>query len=124
MAAIIGGLNTALFIFVGEHRLDGGSRDVTIRKASPSLDEASGNGAGLPVSEVFTRSGPGVVSVDVASSEAGPGGASGFVLDEQGHIVTNQHVVGGPRTYRSGSPAASGSRPRWLARTPRPTWPS
>jgi S1-C subfamily serine protease len=95
VAAIIGGLNTALFILVGEHRLDDGSRDVTIREASPPLDEASGDGAGAPVSEVYTRSGPGVVSVDVASSEAGPGEASRFVLDEQGYIVTNQHVVGG-----------------------------
>ena len=41
------------------------------------------------------RDGPGVVSVDVASSELGPGGGSGFVLDEEGHIVTNQHVVEG-----------------------------
>ncbi len=34
--------------------------------------------------------------MDVPSSETtGPGAGSGFVLDEQGHIVTNQHVVGG-----------------------------
>ena len=95
MAAIIGGLVTALFIFVGEHRLDDGSGDVTIREAPPPVGEVSENSAGVPVREVYTRSGPGVVSVDVASSEAGPGGGSGFVLDEQGHIVTNQHVVGG-----------------------------
>jgi S1-C subfamily serine protease len=44
---------------------------------------------------VYTQTGPGVVSVDVASPEDGPGGGSGFVLDERGHIVTNQHVVGG-----------------------------
>ncbi|HEX4992852.1 MAG TPA: trypsin-like peptidase domain-containing protein [Rubrobacteraceae bacterium] len=95
MAAIIGGLVTALFIFVGEHRLDDGSGDVTIRKAPPPVGEVSENSAGVPVREVYTRSGPGVVSVDVASSEAGPGGGSGFVIDEQGHIVTNQHVIGG-----------------------------
>jgi S1-C subfamily serine protease len=95
VAAIIGGLVTALFIFLGEHRLDDGSRDVTIREASPPVGEASKDAAGVPVHEVYTRSGPGVVSVDVASSETGPGGGSGFVLDEQGYIVTNQHVVGG-----------------------------
>jgi S1-C subfamily serine protease len=45
---------------------------------------------------VYTRDGRGVVSVDVAAtSEAGPAGGSGFVLDEEGHIVTNQHVVDG-----------------------------
>jgi S1-C subfamily serine protease len=68
---------------------------VTIREASPPVGEVSGDVAGVPVREVYTRSGPGVVSVDVASSETGPGGGSGFVLDEQGYIVTNQHVVGG-----------------------------
>jgi S1-C subfamily serine protease len=93
VAAIIGGLVTALFIFVGVRELEDGTKDVTIREASPPMEEASGDGAGPPVREVYTQSGPGVVSVDVASSENGPAGGSGFVLDEQGHIVTNQHVV-------------------------------
>ena len=48
----------------------------------------------MTVEEVYTQYGPGVVSVDVAS-DRGPGGGSGFVLDENGHIVTNQHVVEG-----------------------------
>ena len=72
-----------------------GSGDVTIREAPPPAEGAEGDGAGAPVHEVYTKSSPGVVSVDVASSEFGPSGGSGFVLDEQGHIVTNQHVVDG-----------------------------
>ena len=48
----------------------------------------------MSVGDVYTQDGPGVVSVDVAS-ERGPGGGSGFVLDQNGHIVTNQHVVSG-----------------------------
>ncbi|MDP8946781.1 MAG: trypsin-like peptidase domain-containing protein, partial [Actinomycetota bacterium] len=95
MAAIIGGLVTALVIFVGMSGFEGGSGDVTIREAPPPAEGAVGDGAGPPVREVYTKSGPGVVSVDVASSELGPSGGSGFVLDEQGHIVTNQHVVEG-----------------------------
>jgi S1-C subfamily serine protease len=95
VAAIVGGLVTALFIFVGVTGLEDGSHDVTIREASPPVESASGDVAGAPVREVYTQTGPGVVSVDVASSELGPGGGSGFVLDEQGHIITNQHVVGG-----------------------------
>ena len=84
---------TALFIFIGMDRLEDGTGGVTIREVSPPMEEASGDGAVPPVRGVYTQSGPGVVSVDVASSESGPGGGSGFVLDEQGHIVTNQHVV-------------------------------
>jgi S1-C subfamily serine protease len=95
VSAIIGGLVTALFIFAGVSRLEDEPRDVTIREASPPELGSSADGASLPVREVYTRFGPGVVSVDVASSENGPAGGSGFVLDEQGYIVTNQHVVDG-----------------------------
>ncbi len=72
-----------------------GSGDVTIREAPPPVEGAEEDGAGAPVREVYTESRPGVVIVDVASSELGPSGGSGFVLDEKGHIVTNQHVVEG-----------------------------
>ncbi len=95
VSAIIGGLVTALFIFVGMSGLEDGTGDVTIRESPPPAGGASGDGGGPPVHEVYAKSAPGVVSVDVASSELGPGGGSGFVLDEQGHIVTNQHVVEG-----------------------------
>ena len=95
MSAIVGGLVTALFIFFGMSGFEDGSGDVTIREAAPPAGGDSGDGTGPPVREVYTQSGPGVVSVDVTSSEFGPAGGSGFVLDEQGHIVTNQHVVEG-----------------------------
>ena len=80
----------------------GGLRDepresVTIKEVAPPEEssEAAPVGAkGPSVGEVYTRDGPGVVSVDVAAtSDVGPGGGSGFVVDEAGHIVTNQHVV-------------------------------
>ncbi|MGH3086691.1 MAG: S1C family serine protease [Rubrobacteraceae bacterium] len=73
----------------------GGGDSVEIREAptgnAPSVelgDEAS-------VGELYDEHGPGVVSVDVASSDLGPGGGSGFVLDDEGYIVTNQHVLEG-----------------------------
>lgn len=50
---------------------------------------------GPSVREVYTRDGPGVVTVDVRSERIGPGGGSGFVIDEEGYVVTNQHVVDG-----------------------------
>jgi S1-C subfamily serine protease len=99
VSAIIGGLVSALFIFVGlQGPLSQG--DVTINEAAPQK-EAPGDGASSGgasddlVQQVYDQDGPGVVSVEVASSEAGPGGGSGFVLDEEGHIITNQHVVEG-----------------------------
>ena len=76
----------------------GGTGDVTIKQApaprEPSEPAAVGE-EDLSVRDVYREDGPGVVSVDVTSQESGPGGGSGFVLDEGGHIVTNQHVVEG-----------------------------
>ena len=79
--------------------LENRSDSVTIKEVAP-IHESSGtthaSNEGSSVREVYTRDGRGVVSVDVAAtSDAGPGGGSGFVVDEAGHIVTNQHVVEG-----------------------------
>ena len=109
ISAIIGGLVTALFLIIGlwsslDEGLGGGGGDdtgnVTIKQAPAPTEpsessEASIGGGGLSGGDVYRQDAPGVVSVDVTSSELGPGGGSGFVLDEAGHIVTNQHVVDG-----------------------------
>ena len=104
MSAVIGGLVTALFLFVGVYGLENRSDSVTIKEVAPHKSSgATAGGRALiddssSVHEVYTRDGRGVVSVDVAAtSEAGPGGGSGFVVDEAGHIVTNQHVVEGAK---------------------------
>lgn len=97
VSAVIGGLVTALLLIIGTSGLLDDTGDVTIRESAPSeAVQGSGSGAdpSAPVRDVYTQDGPGVVSVDVAS-ERGPGGGSGFVLDQNGHIVTNQHVVSG-----------------------------
>lgn len=86
---------TALLLIVGASGLLDDTGNVTIRESAPSDAVQSSDAAGgVPVRDVYTQDGPGVVSVDVAS-ERGPGGGSGFVLDQNGHIVTNQHVVAG-----------------------------
>src|SRR3954471_17499313 len=60
------------------------------------------------VSEIYRRVSPGVVYVESTQSGGGVllgnGGGqaasgSGFVIDKQGHIVTNDHVVAGFETF-------------------------
>jgi putative serine protease PepD len=49
------------------------------------------------VSDLYSRVSPGVVSIDVTSAE-GSGTGSGIVLDRNGYILTNDHVVDGAQT--------------------------
>ena len=44
--------------------------------------------------DIYARSNPGVVAIQVLT-ESGSGLGSGFVIDEEGHIITNFHVIDG-----------------------------
>jgi S1-C subfamily serine protease len=65
-------------------------------------------GAPLDVAELYARVSPGVVFVQANSGRGDlpfPGGGqaasgSGFVIDDEGHIITNQHVVAGADEFR------------------------
>jgi putative serine protease PepD len=73
-------------------------RQVTVTGAEPA---ASTNG--LSVGDIYRRAAKGVVEITVAKASPSPFGGSqtqqaqgsGWVYDEQGHIVTNDHVVDG-----------------------------
>ena len=61
-------------------------RQVTVEGSEPVAQ------GGLPASTIYERTGDAVVEI-TAGSGAGRAQGSGFVFDERGHIVTNQHVV-------------------------------
>jgi S1-C subfamily serine protease len=87
-----------------------GGSDTTIVRAQPTPPAPaprSGDDTAL-VSDVYARVSPGVVFVQANSGKGQlpfPGGGraasgSGFVIDNDGHIVTNDHVVEDATQYR------------------------
>ena len=97
--------------------IETGETTRTVVQQSPITRPAADDGEGLTVSEIYDRSAPGVVHVEARVArprtlpfgfpEERPGTAtgSGFVIDEQGHLLTNAHVVEGARdvTVRFGN---------------------
>jgi putative serine protease PepD len=79
---------------------DGGSAVTAQASASSARPAASGDA--VSVAEIYRRASGAVVEVRASSSGDGspfgqPGEAtgSGFVIDEEGRVITNQHVVDG-----------------------------
>jgi S1-C subfamily serine protease len=84
---------------------DGGTATVVETQAVSAAPAVSRAG-GLTVNEIYRRSAPGVVQINTRSGTAGDGFGqfgqlpqqalgSGFVIDREGHIVTNFHVIDG-----------------------------
>jgi putative serine protease PepD len=74
------------------------ARTVTVGSDASPVADTSG---GLSVADIYKRSAASVVEIAVTSSGEGPFGGqgrsqgSGFVYDDEGHVITNQHVVAG-----------------------------
>ena len=66
-------------------------------KDSRAVGEESQLSGVLSLTEIFERTEAGVVSITVKKTSAfqSSGVGSGFVYDDQGHIITNNHVVDG-----------------------------
>jgi S1-C subfamily serine protease len=110
-AAVIGGLVVALLsaMAIAAGWIDSNDDSDGVPLAQAPLVKPDGNGpdgSGLTVHDIYQRTAPGVAFIQsqVAQqpSAADPFGGgqgtatgSGFVIDEQGHIVTNAHVVDG-----------------------------
>jgi S1-C subfamily serine protease len=80
-----------------------GEGDTVVRQVTVTDAEPTASTTGLSVGEIYRRARKGVVEITVAAAAPTPFGGSqtqqaqgsGFVYDEQGHIVTNDHVVDG-----------------------------
>ena len=72
-----------------------------VRPVSVGNSELAAENSRLTIGEIYRRSHKGVVEITVTSSSPTPFGegdsqsqGSGFVFDANGHVVTNEHVVG------------------------------
>ena len=87
----------------------------TTAASTAAVPTADSTGSASSLAEMYRRVAPGVVEIQTGGSESGPdegfdpfspeegdvepaATGSGFVIDEEGHIVTNQHVVGRSET--------------------------
>jgi S1-C subfamily serine protease len=91
-AAIVGGLvavgTGALFDVGGDEP----SATTTTVERSGSAKRAAG---GLSPNEIYRQTSGAVVEI-----RTGTGSGTGFVIDAEGHVVTNQHVVGDAETVQ------------------------
>ena len=81
------------------------SEDTVVRQVTVEDSEPAASTDPLSVNEIYERAYRGVVEITANGSVESPFGerqqqalGSGFVYDDEGHIVTNQHVVDGAST--------------------------
>ena len=107
LAALLGG-GAAVGIGAAVSAGDGGTTTVvsTVADGEGATRLRAADEGGKTVQEIYEQTGPGVVQVSSTSVVSddpffGPQNAtslgSGFVIDKQGHIVTNYHVIEGAR---------------------------
>jgi len=111
LAAVIGALLVAIPMIAlaigGVFDSSDDSRPATSVAAEPSEiqdnppSDAAPARSATDVSELYERVRPGVVSIEARSSRPGQDSTgSGFVLDDRGYILTNDHVVEGAASVR------------------------
>jgi putative serine protease PepD len=109
LAGVLGGLIVLVIgaVLISTDVIDTGDDQTVVRQAPVTQSASgSGDGGGRSVNEIYEQEGPGVAFIaaqGVTSDGNSPFGipqegdatGSGFVVDEQGNIITNAHVVEG-----------------------------
>ncbi|GHI88513.1 S1C family serine protease [Streptomyces xanthophaeus] len=87
-ALLAGGIGGGIGYWAAD-RSDNGSGSTTISAATPKeLKRDAGSIAGLAAGAL-----PSVVTLEASAGDGEAGTGTGFVYDQQGHILTNNHVV-------------------------------
>ena len=109
MAAVVGGLVVLVVgaVLIATDVIDTGDSETVVRQSpvTPASVRAIENG-GRTVQDIYREEGPGVVFIEASGvpsgespfglpPEEGTATGSGFVVDDDGHILTNAHVVAG-----------------------------
>jgi S1-C subfamily serine protease len=116
LAGVLGGLIVAVVValLLGTGAIDTGKTTTVIQRQAPlqssgsaSSSDAAEQSRALTVGDIYKKTAPGVAFIQstIVQSTPGPFGlpdqqpgqatGSGFVLDSQGYIATNAHVVSG-----------------------------
>lgn len=107
VAALIGGAVVAVALLVLDLGGGDGTTTTVVQQApvaSPSAEAGSGAEEGLTAHDIYERDAPGVVFVrseregdtdasPFGTDQGGEATGTGFVIDGEGHILTNYHVV-------------------------------
>src|SRR3954468_17007633 len=114
-AGVLGGLIVAVVtaVLLGTGAIDSGKTTTVVQRQAPlassSSQAAEESGASLTVGDIYKKAGPGVAFIQstivettptpfgLPEQQPGQATGSGFVLNDQGYIATNAHVVNGAK---------------------------
>jgi putative serine protease PepD len=93
------GLVVAVLAIAGVFESERVIREVPSPSTTAVADDAAPARTAGSVSDIYAKVSPGVAFIQAGSEATGGGTGSGFLMDAQGHVVTNEHVVEGSDQY-------------------------